>query len=963
MTTNVRARRGAAGGLVVTMRQLIRLAACLVVLASPPLFAQANLKALLASIPDSSWIKVNQNNYSDVWVPADLQVPPYAGDSKPGSIIAAWSSFAWDPNRGDLILWGGGHANYGGNEVYRWRGSTQLWERGSVPSEVKSIAYATYEAIDGAAHAPVASHTYDNQNFLPRLDRFITFGGAAFDTGGGEQTQLLDGTVRNTGPFLWDPSKADPNKVGGTTGSHVQRTNPHPEIVGGNMWQNLDVYDGRFPLADMPSTFVNCVSDVTLENGFDTIYISGRMGGGVDQDLFRYQIQDLNDRSKDTWQRVGIGWWGISNKGAGIYDPVRRAFIRMASGNSVSYWDISTAGPNNRDVVVQLPSVGESLTEDFGMDLEPDTGELVYWGGGGAVWKVRPPTPIAPTGWTVTKQPNPVGSVPSTNVGTGILGKFKFAKNLGAFVALEVSGDVWLYRPVGWVDPDGNNPPTVSLTAPANGTTLPAPANVTITATASDSDGVVTRVDFFAGTSFLGTAAAAPWSFTWTSVPAGSYSITAVATDNGGGQTTSTPVAITVTSGGGGSAVNVAAAASGATATASSTYPGYPATAVIDGDRKGINWGNGGGWNDATAYAFPDWVQVNFAGAKSIGEIDVFTLQDAYSAPATPTLATTFASYGITDFQVQYWSSNAWINIPGGVVTGNQNVWRQFTFAPVSTDRIRVLVNNALAGYSRVVEIEAWTSSNVPPVVSLTSPTNGSSAVAPASIGIAASASDSDGSIARVDFYAGSTLIGSDSSAPYGVTWSNVAAGTYTLTAVAFDNANASTTSAPVSVTVNGATSVNVALSANGGVASASSTYSSGYAPAGAIDGERAGIRWAQGGGWNDATADTFPDWLQVNFNGQKTINRIDVFTVQDNYQSPVDPTPAMTFAFYGLTAFDVQTWDGTTWTTVPGGSVTNNNHVWRTFAFPSIVTDRIRVLAKAGLTHSRITELEAWTP
>ena len=40
----------------------------------------------------------------------------------------------------------------------------------------------------------------------------------------------------------------------------------------------------------------------------------------------------------------------------------------------------------------------------------------------------------------------------------------------------------------------------------------------------------------------------------------------------------------------------------GATAAASSTYgSGYPASAAINGDRKGLNWNSGGGWNDATA--------------------------------------------------------------------------------------------------------------------------------------------------------------------------------------------------------------------------------------------------------------------------------------------------------------------------------------------------------------------------
>jgi hypothetical protein len=58
----------------------------------------------------------------------------------------------------------------------------------------------------------------------------------------------------------------------------------------------------------------------------------------------------------------------------------------------------------------------------------------------------------------------------------------------------------------------------------------------------------------------------------------------------------------------------------------------------------------------------------------------------------------TFATYGITAFDVQYWSGSTWVTLSGGSVTGNNKIWRKFTFAPVTTAKIRVLVNNALAG-------------------------------------------------------------------------------------------------------------------------------------------------------------------------------------------------------------------------------------------------------------------------
>src|SRR5262249_53708273 len=68
-------------------------------------------------------------------------------------------------------------------------------------------------------------------------------------------------------------------------------------------------------------------------------------------------------------------------------------------------------------------------------------------------------------------------------------------------------------------------------------------------------------------------------------------------------------------------------------------------------------------------------------------------------------------------------------------------------------------------------------------------------------------------------------------------------------------------------------TPINVAAAVNGGTATASSSYSAGYGPSGTIDGNRTGVNWGSGGGWNDATPNTFADWLQVDFLSPQTIN------------------------------------------------------------------------------------------
>jgi hypothetical protein len=91
-----------------------------------------------------------------------------------------------------------------------------------------------------------------------------------------------------------------------------------------------------------------------------------------------------------------------------------------------------------------------------------------------------------------------------------------------------------------------NQAPTVTLTSPATGATFTAPATIALTASASDPENRLGRVDFYNGSTLLATDTASPFSFTWSSVPAGSYTLTAVATDADGGSATSTAGSITV---------------------------------------------------------------------------------------------------------------------------------------------------------------------------------------------------------------------------------------------------------------------------------------------------------------------------------------------------------------------------------------------------------------------------------
>lgn len=170
------------------------------------------------------------------------------------------------------------------------------------------------------------------------------------------------------------------------------------------------------------------------------------------------------------------------------------------------------------------------------------------------------------------------------------------------------------------------------------------------------------------------------------------------------------------------SPINVALATNGAVASASSVHfsGNYPVEAVNNGDRKAMNWGSGGGWNDNTHGEYSsDLVQINFPGAFNfVSQINVFTLRTNYQDNQTPpTLTETFnacdnSGFGITEFEVQYWTGSMWVTVPGGLVRDNVKVWRQFNFPEVWTSAVRVQVHGAVQlspfTYSRIVEIEAY---------------------------------------------------------------------------------------------------------------------------------------------------------------------------------------------------------------------------------------------------------------
>ncbi|GAA4439580.1 hypothetical protein GCM10023188_36070 [Pontibacter saemangeumensis] len=128
----------------------------------------------------------------------------------------------------------------------------------------------------------------------------------------------------------------------------------------------------------------------------------------------------------------------------------------------------------------------------------------------------------------------------------GANGVYKYSSSPAFPNVASQSTNYWVDVVFGTESPSSNSAPEVAISSPATGATFTAPASIAISATATDADGVVAKVEFYNGQTKLGEATSSPYSMAWNGVEAGVYSITAKATDNEGAVTTSAAVKVTV---------------------------------------------------------------------------------------------------------------------------------------------------------------------------------------------------------------------------------------------------------------------------------------------------------------------------------------------------------------------------------------------------------------------------------
>ncbi len=308
--------------------------------------------------------------------------PQPKGDFR--SVINAWCSGAYDTKRDLYLVWGGGHADYAGNEIYAFSMKTFTWKRLTEPSAFPPGD--PYNSGDKYTHpdgAPISRHTYDSIDYLPAVDKFVVAGGFGIWSSGqfnDHNTYLFDIDTKT-----WSP-KARMLCYGGTT------------AVGP---------DGRF-------------------------WLQGDYGANTALIAF--------DPVANTWTKhAPWGGWLNPYKTSEI-DPVNNKFV-MVGNKECRIWDLN----NPNAAGVRAATTGATAIESAnyaGVCYDPVAKRIVGWGGGSTVYNLD----VASLVWT-SRETTGRNTTPPRAASNGTNGRFRYVPSLKVFVVInDVDQNVFVYK-------------------------------------------------------------------------------------------------------------------------------------------------------------------------------------------------------------------------------------------------------------------------------------------------------------------------------------------------------------------------------------------------------------------------------------------------------------------------------------------------------------------------------------
>lgn len=305
------------------------------------------------------------------------------------NVIAPWSGGAFDSTRDQLIVWGGGHGDYSGNEIYAFSLKTLAWTRVNEPSNppAKDVAYAA----DGG---PCSRHTYNYLQYLPAIDRFVSLGGAGFWQSGQTGTDHLDAFDFKT--RKWSQLKPVPARAFGIGAFSAV------DAATGHVWQHG--------------------------------------AGGKCLILAEYAPE------KDAWTTHG-GQWTEGDNDFSYYltaaIDAKRRLMYACGGGALWSWKLAPSGDIKAEAVAIAGDAEIVKAPSPGFEYHAASDRFIAWSGGADVFALDPATRVwsrlAPAaGNTVT---------PSKAAGNGTFGRFRYAPKRDVFVVVNsITENVFIYR-------------------------------------------------------------------------------------------------------------------------------------------------------------------------------------------------------------------------------------------------------------------------------------------------------------------------------------------------------------------------------------------------------------------------------------------------------------------------------------------------------------------------------------
>lgn len=312
---------------------------------------------------------------------------PTPGGTAYSKIFEAWGGGVLDSDRNQLIIWGGGHSDYAGNEVYAFRLNTLSWARLTTPpsdavitgsSGIESSGYYATTAVSGVADTqqPRARHSYNNCHYSPQEGKMVVLAGTGiYPSGGGtDNVDLLDPA---TG--LWS-QKAD------WTPSFNSYDIADIDPSTGRIWHYGNTGAGWLN-SFLPSTntktshgSLSQTNQALSGSPLDYHY----MGSVIVPGLWLYGIGNGK-----------VYRWDISNPAASVIDSV----------------EITTSG----DQTIQ------NQTNTPGLAYHPRSGKIIGWAGGADVFSLD----VTTHAWTKLTASGSSVATPTAAQANGTYGRFR----------------------------------------------------------------------------------------------------------------------------------------------------------------------------------------------------------------------------------------------------------------------------------------------------------------------------------------------------------------------------------------------------------------------------------------------------------------------------------------------------------------------------------------------------------